>query len=126
MQALFGAPIAPDGTVMVRSGRTLPVRVAILRDGVLDRTGPVTLRLTDLGSCSIQALRASSHARTSLPGRRVASTAGAPVLRFDAGSRRWVIGLNLAALHLTSGSCYRVDAVDRGMVAGGFNLTVVR
>jgi hypothetical protein len=126
MQALFGAPIAPDGTVTVRSGRTLPVRVAILRNGVLDRTGPVTLRLTDLGSCSTQALRASSHARTSMPGRRVASAAGAPVLRFDAGSRRWVIGLNLAAWHLTPGSCYRVDAVDRGMIAGGFTLTVVR
>jgi hypothetical protein len=126
MQALFGAPIGPDGTVMVRSGRTLPVRVAILRNGVLDRSGPVTLRMTDLGSCTAQALRASSHARTSLPGRRVASTAGAPVLRFDAASRRWVIGLNLAAWHLTPGSCYRVDAVDRGMVAGGFTLTVVR
>jgi hypothetical protein len=126
LQAIFGAPIAPDGTVTVRSGRTLPIRVAILRDGLLDRTGPVTLRLTDLGNCSTQALRASAHAKTSLPGRRVASTAGAPALRFDAGSRRWVIALNLAALHLAPGSCYRVDAVDRGLVAGGFTLTVVR
>lgn len=126
MQAIFGAPIAPDGTVTVRSGRTLPVRVAILRDGVLDRTGPVTLRLTSLGSCSTQALRASAHAKTSLPGRRVASTSGAPALRFDAGSRRWVIALNLAAFHLAPGSCYRVDAVDRGLVAGGFTLTVTR
>jgi hypothetical protein len=124
LQAIFGAPIAPDGTVTVRSGRTLPVRVAILRDGALDRTGPVTLRLTDLGSCSIQALRASSHIRASLPGRRVASSSGAPVLRFDAGARRWVIELNLAAWHLAPGSCYRVDAVDRGFVAGGFTLTV--
>jgi hypothetical protein len=125
-QAIFGAPIAPDGTVMVRSGRTLPVRVAILRNGVLDRTGPVTLRLTDLGSCSAQALRASVRALTSLPGRRVASTAGAPALRFDAGARRWMTVLNLAALHLAPGSCYRVDAVDRGLVAGGFTLTVTR
>jgi hypothetical protein len=124
-QAIFGAPIAPDGTVTVRSGRTLPVKVGILREGVPDRVGPVTLRLTNLGSCSVQALRASSHARTSLPGRRVTSTAGSPTLRFDAGSRRWVIELNLAAWHLTRGSCYRVDAVDRGFVAGGFTLTVV-
>jgi hypothetical protein len=126
LQAIFGAPIAPDGTVAVRSGRTLPVRVAILRDGVADRVGPVTLSLSDLGSCSVQALRAAGHARTSLPGRRVATTAGAPTLRFDAGSRRWVIELDLAAWHLTAGSCYRVDAIDRGLVAGGFTLTVAR
>src|SRR5439155_901514 len=32
---------------------------------------------------------------------------------------------NFGAWHLTRGSCYRVDAVDRGFVAGGFTLTVV-
>jgi hypothetical protein len=126
LQAMFGAPIGPDGTVTVRSGRTLPVKVAILRDGVADRTGPVTLRLTDLGSCSVAALRAATHSRTSLPGRRVASSTGAPALRFDAGARRWVIELNLAAWKLAPGGCYRVDAVDRGFVAGGFTLTVTR
>ena len=126
LQAIFGAPIAPDGMVTVRSGRTLPVKVAILREGVADRLGPVTLRMTDLGSCSIQALRASSHARTSLPGRRVAAMSGAPTLRFDAGSRRWVIELDLAAWGLSPGSCYRIDAVDRGLVASGFTVTVAR
>jgi hypothetical protein len=126
LQAIFGAPIAPDDAITVRSGRTLPVRVAILRDGVADRSGPVTLRLTDLGSCSVAALRASNRARASLPGRPVGTSSGAPKLRFDAGSRRWVIELNLAAWQLTPGSCYRVDAVDRGLVAGGFTLTVAR
>ena len=122
LRAAFGPPIGADGSVTIRSARTLPVKIAVFRDGVAERIGPVTLRLTDLGACP--AAPSKRDARGRLPGRTVMA-AGALPLRFDAGADRWSVEVVLAAWDMTPGGCYRVDALDRGMVAGGFDIAVM-
>lgn len=97
LEARFDAPVGPSNVVHGAAGRTVPVKVRLLRDGVAVATGRVDLALATCGSGS--------------PLR----TAPLPLTR---QGERWTTQLATAGL----GGCVRATVRLDGRSAGSFEL----
>jgi hypothetical protein len=125
---VFGEPVGSSRSVVVHSGRNLPIKVEIFRDGVEDMVGPVRLGLAAMDSCPTTAVASTKNAKSqSARNRRLGSVQSSDIdtsFRWDAGAGRWVYGLDLGDWGLAPGGCYRADVIDAGVVAGSFTITV--
>jgi HYR domain len=128
LAVLFGEPVGSSRMVTVHSGRTLPIKVQIVRAGAPDQTGPVSLGLTQLGTCPASATKAGASGKgAAARDRRLGSVRSSSIdtsFHWDAGAERWTYSLDLGDWGLVAGACYRADVIDDGVAAASFTIAV--
>lgn len=116
----FQAPIdGPSVVNVAKAGRVVPVKAALIVDGSVDATGPLSLLVQPLSSCA----GAATDALETYAAAGSANTGNG--FRWDP-TGYWIYNLDTAAASMSAGSCYRVNVYlggtpdDRGVYAPGY------
>jgi hypothetical protein len=117
----FQAPIdGPSVVNVAKAGRVVPVKAALVVDGVVDATGPLSLLVQPLADCA----GAATDALETYAAAGSANTGNA--FRWDATAGFWIHNLDTSAVGMSAGGCYRVNvylggtADDRGIYRSGY------
>jgi hypothetical protein len=99
----------------VKNGRVVPVKVQLSQGStaITDQNapGPITIRVTGPLACG-----AAPPGDIGVYADAGSSSGGTNQFRYDATMPGWIYNLDTRALHLTVGSCYRIDAAVNGTV----------
>jgi hypothetical protein len=119
--AAFKAPIdGPSVLNVAKAGRVIPVKVEVSKNGVENRTGPVTILVNKLASCT-------SATEDSLETYAAAGSSNTGNLfRWDAAADAWIYNLDTSAPGMATGSCYRGNVYLDGNLTGFFLVKLMK
>jgi len=119
--ASFKAPIdGPSVLNVAKAGRVIPVKVEVFKNGVENKSGPVTILVNKLDSCASNtedALETYAAAGSSNQGN---------LFRWEATSDLWIYNLDTSAPGMTAGSCYRGNVYLGSNLAGYFLIKLAK
>lgn len=102
IQAIFHAPIdGPSVVNVAKAGRVIPVKVDIFVNGVKDTTGPISILVNKLSTCT-------SNTTDSLETYATAGSANVGnAFRWDSSGGFWIYNLDTSAQGMSAPNCYR-------------------